>query len=104
MHSLFQFDNVLIQCRERDYKERLAQDARKNLKKEEKIQIALKQYERLLKYDKQSIFYLGDQVVDMRKIERYMKSNELRVEDIYRHEQNLSGLNLYVVWGVPTNL
>lgn len=95
---------MLTQCREREYKERLAQDVRKNLKKEEKIQIALKQYERLLKYNKQSIFYLGGQVVDMQKIKRYMKSNKLSVEDIYGNVQNISGLNLYAVWGPPTNL
>lgn len=89
--------NILTQCREREYKERLAQDVRKNLKKEEKIQIALKQHERLSKYNKKSIFYLGDQDVDMRKIERYMKSNELSVEDIYGNMQNLSGLNLHTV-------
>ena len=88
---------MLTQCREREYKERLAQDVRKNLKKEEKIQIALKQYERLLKYNKQSIFYLGGQVVDMQKIKRYMKSNKLSVEDIYGNVQNISGLNLYAV-------
>jgi hypothetical protein len=94
---MLEFYNILTQYREREYKERLAQDVRKNLKKEEKIQIALKQYERLLKYNKQSTFYLGDQVVDMRKINRYMKSKDLSVEDIYRNVQNLSGLNLYAV-------
>ena len=88
---------MLTQRREREYKETLAQVARKNLKTEEKIQIALMQYERRLKYNKQSDFYLFDQIVDMRKIERYIKSSGLRVEDTYKSEQNFPGLNPYTV-------